>query len=97
MDSPTNDHAYTGDLGDLGTYTADKPKPRQLPPDLPTSLDDRREVHLAAETEMYDAWQGERAQLEDTWSSSLILADRTISVPRKSNARPTAQLQPLAR
>ncbi|KAF2799441.1 hypothetical protein K505DRAFT_321149 [Melanomma pulvis-pyrius CBS 109.77] len=54
MDSPTTEHAYTGD------YIGDPPKPRQLPPDLPTSLDDRREVHaMAAETEMYDAWQGQ--------------------------------------
>jgi len=69
MDSSTNDHAYTGDPGDLGSYTADKPRPRQLPLDLPTSLDDRREVHImAAETEMYDAWQGERTQLQVTWS-----------------------------
>jgi hypothetical protein len=50
MDSPTDEHAYTGD----------PPKPRQLPADLPTSLDDRRAVHaLEEETEMYDAWQGE--------------------------------------
>lgn len=97
MDSPTNDHAYTGDLGDLGSYTADKPRPRQLPLDLPTSLDDRREVHMAAETEMYDAWQGEQAHWRHTWAASLILAIRTITVPRKSNAGPTAQLQPLAR
>ena len=32
---------------------------RQLPRDLPKSLDDRRPVHsYAGETEMYDAWQG---------------------------------------
>lgn len=35
------------------------PKPRQLPDDLPTSLDDRRSVPAyQPETEMYDAWQG---------------------------------------
>ncbi|ODH13940.1 hypothetical protein ACO22_06775 [Paracoccidioides brasiliensis] len=35
-------------------------KPRQLPDDLPTSLDDRRSVlTFPAETEMYDAWQGQ--------------------------------------
>ena len=33
--------------------------PRQLPRDLPTSLDDRRPVRsYVGETEMYDAWQG---------------------------------------
>lgn len=50
MDSPVHEHAYTGD----------PPRPRQLPADLPTSLDDRRAVPmLGEETEMYDAWQGE--------------------------------------
>jgi hypothetical protein len=36
-------------------------KPRVLPSDLPTSLDDRRHVQteFVAETEMYDGWQGE--------------------------------------
>ncbi|KAM0191365.1 hypothetical protein ACHAPA_002126 [Fusarium lateritium] len=37
-------------------------KPRPLPADLPTSLDDRRHVpneHLITETEMYDGWQGQ--------------------------------------
>ena len=34
-------------------------RPRQLPKDLPKSLDDRRPVRsYAGETEMYDAWQG---------------------------------------
>ncbi|KAF2876569.1 hypothetical protein BDV95DRAFT_229852 [Massariosphaeria phaeospora] len=43
-----------------GALTGDAPKPRQLPADLPTSLDDRRAVHtMAEETELYDAWQGQ--------------------------------------
>ncbi|EED19049.1 DIL and Ankyrin domain protein [Talaromyces stipitatus ATCC 10500] len=34
--------------------------PRTLPPDLPTSLDDRRQApEYAGETEMYDGWQGQ--------------------------------------
>jgi hypothetical protein len=35
-------------------------KPRELPDDLPRSLNDRRSVptHFPVETEMYDAWQG---------------------------------------
>ena len=37
---------------------------RQLPGDLPKSLDDRRPVHsYAGETEMYDAWQGMQRDL----------------------------------
>lgn len=35
-------------------------KPRTLPPDLPTSLDDRRSFpSYNSETEIYDGWQGE--------------------------------------
>ena len=38
---------------------APEPARRTLPPDLPTSLDDRRQpVELIPETEMYDGWQG---------------------------------------
>ena len=34
-------------------------RPRELPSDLPTSLNDRRPVwSYAGETEMYDGWQG---------------------------------------
>ena len=56
------------DIGDLHRESADgedigiedeAPRPRQLPRDLPKSLDDRRPVrNYAGETEMYDAWQG---------------------------------------
>lgn len=43
-----------GDIGENG-----EKKPRELPDDLPTSLDDRRSVPtFSSETEMYDAWQG---------------------------------------
>ncbi|OKL63165.1 hypothetical protein UA08_01167 [Talaromyces atroroseus] len=39
-------------------------KPRILPPDLPTSLDDRRRApEYAGETEMYDGWQGQSQYL----------------------------------
>ena len=34
-------------------------RPRELPPDLPKSLDDRRAPRsYGGETEMYDGWQG---------------------------------------
>ncbi|KAF2195294.1 ankyrin [Zopfia rhizophila CBS 207.26] len=50
MESPLDDHAYTGD----------PPKTRQLPSDLPTSLDDRRHIaNPMIEEEMYDGWQGQ--------------------------------------
>lgn len=43
-----------GDLGDLGPS-----RTRQLPADLPTSLNDRRlAAPVFTETEVYDGWQG---------------------------------------
>ena len=41
-------------------------RPRELPADLPRSLDDRQNFHgyTAQETEYYDAWQGIHEQLE---------------------------------
>jgi hypothetical protein len=49
----------TMDLGDSNSADGDK-HPRELPSDLPTSLDDRRHVRhdFVPETEMYDGWQG---------------------------------------
>lgn len=49
------------DLGDPhgGDFDIGTNRPRVLPPDLPTSLDDRRRTPLLnTETEIYDAWQG---------------------------------------
>ncbi|KAK2597957.1 hypothetical protein QQS21_005873 [Conoideocrella luteorostrata] len=46
-----------GDLSNDGEF-----KPRTIPADLPTSLDDRRHApteDYVAETEMYDGWQGQ--------------------------------------
>ena len=42
-------------------FQDDPPAVRQLPSDLPTSLNDRRPVsaYMPEETEIYDAWQGE--------------------------------------
>ncbi|ROT39373.1 hypothetical protein SODALDRAFT_323766 [Sodiomyces alkalinus F11] len=48
---------------DLGNSNGDngQQKPRQLPADLPKSLDDRRSrpADFVPETEMYDGWQGQ--------------------------------------
>ncbi|KAI9784393.1 MAG: hypothetical protein M1816_000864 [Peltula sp. TS41687] len=57
-------HDEDGDLGGTTTTpkasSSDDGEGRQLPPDLPRTLDDRRRPpHFGAETEMYDAWQGE--------------------------------------
>lgn len=48
-----------GDIGGFGEE--ERQRPQALPDDLPKSLDDRRSVptHYTAETEMYDAWQGQ--------------------------------------
>jgi hypothetical protein len=53
-----------GGFGALGGGFGDgdqPPKKRVLPPDLPTSLDDRRRPAelLVPETELYDGWQGQ--------------------------------------
>ena len=52
------------DIGDSYTEESngseqESVRPRELPHDLPKSLNDRRPVQsYAGETEMYDAWQG---------------------------------------
>ncbi|TKA42292.1 hypothetical protein B0A49_12841, partial [Cryomyces minteri] len=51
------DH-HSGD--DNGFGDEPPPRPRRLPDDLPTSLDDRRSFpSYSGETEIYDAWQGQ--------------------------------------
>ena len=35
-----------------------QPKPRALPSDLPTSLDDRRQDSYRPDVEIYDDWSG---------------------------------------
>ena len=51
--SDSEGEAYAGFTGGA------KKKPRDLPADLPKSLDDRkRPTGLVPETEMYDGWQG---------------------------------------
>ncbi|MCJ1310678.1 hypothetical protein MMC25_004344 [Agyrium rufum] len=50
---------------DDGGFSEDElPRKRELPSDLPTSLNDRRPVRsYAGETEMYDGWQGQTQYL----------------------------------
>jgi hypothetical protein len=48
-------------IGEISGFEEEERKlPRELPDDLPRSLNDRRSVsvHYAPEMEMYDAWQG---------------------------------------
>ncbi|KAL7798153.1 hypothetical protein V8C37DRAFT_407815 [Trichoderma ceciliae] len=52
----------TMDPGDSGSDNGGDNKPRAIPADLPTSLDDRRHASgefTMPETEMYDGWQGQ--------------------------------------
>lgn len=68
------------DFGDSGGAAGDlagggdgrMKKPRQLPDDLPKSLDDRKIVssELIPETEMYDGWQG--LSLGDTSTNRVV-------------------------
>lgn len=45
--------------GEDGFEEEEAARPRELPADLPKSLDDRQPVrHYGGETEYYDAWQG---------------------------------------
>ncbi|KAL8783535.1 MAG: hypothetical protein Q9213_004581 [Squamulea squamosa] len=49
-----------GGSGDDPNGSYEDERPRQLPADLPKSLDDRHPVtSIGGETEMYDAWQGQ--------------------------------------
>jgi hypothetical protein len=63
MDLGGSDDAFDGGFDDGPGGLP--PKKRELPADLPRSLDDRRHVPtelLVRETEMYDGWQGEPPQ-----------------------------------
>jgi hypothetical protein len=52
-------------------------RPRQLPDDLPKSLNDRRTVpSFTGETEMYDAWQGK----ESTITGKVLTRLRTNTI-----------------
>ena len=84
-------------------YEGAPTRPRQLPPDLPKSLDDRQPVRsFGGETEMYDAWQG-RVRISGCFKESRVrLRDRLlswigrfVSVPDRPNSSSAARLQPL--
>jgi hypothetical protein len=56
MEDHPQDHAHDDDQQGF----EEQPKPRELPADLPRSLDDRKpfSAYGNVETEYYDAWQG---------------------------------------
>src|SRR5688572_20967482 len=87
------------DIGDLSSDHGES-KPRELPSDLPKSLNDRRHVpvDLVPETEMYDGWQG---VLTPRKPHTVLTANarrcRRISVPHLTSSSQASQLrQPLA-
>ncbi|KAH0179195.1 hypothetical protein KCU86_g14707, partial [Aureobasidium melanogenum] len=55
-----DDHSPDHEHGDDHSFD-EQPKPRELPADLPRSLDDRKafSAYGNVETEYYDAWQGQ--------------------------------------
>jgi hypothetical protein len=92
MESSPTEHAFPGD----------PPQPRQLPPDLPTSLDDRREPRNREEMEVYDAWQGEWTLQLPILGPRIVEAGadmlhRAITVSYHAGTRTTPQLQPVPR
>ncbi|CZT04244.1 hypothetical protein WAI453_009675 [Rhynchosporium graminicola] len=61
MDIGDHGGDLSGGFGDDDQQQQQPKRPRALPDDLPKSLDDRKNIssHYTAETEMYDAWQGQ--------------------------------------
>ena len=68
-------------------------RPRALPADLPTSLDDRRNFKsYNEEAEYYDAWQGEAAKLLESVLVVLTVF-RPVANIQRTHHRKTAQFQ----
>ena len=65
MDFPEPHDGSPGGFDSGWDEPREQPKKKELPADLPRSLDDRRHVpaELVPETEMYDGWQGMRIHL----------------------------------
>ncbi|KAB2575559.1 Dil and ankyrin domain containing protein [Lasiodiplodia theobromae] len=64
----------------------DAAPPRQLPDDLPRSLDDRRSTpQLASETEIYDAWQGQSQFISTPLPSKPLNFDLSLDGPTDPN------------
>lgn len=71
-------------VSDEETETAPA-QPRELPADLPRSLDDRRTAPTyGEETEYYDAWQG-RGFVYMYTTSNLLTPCRSVAVHHGSN------------
>ncbi|KKA31196.1 hypothetical protein TD95_000793 [Thielaviopsis punctulata] len=72
---------------DLGTFGGGD-KPKDLPADLPRSLNDRRSAaveHLVTETEMYDGWQGQSQFLTSPISKPMDFGNLSLNDPVTDN------------
>lgn len=71
-------------------------KPRELPADLPRSLDDRQNFSsFEPETEYYDAWQGRKAICIPCHTVRLTRT-RAVAIPHSTNICKDAELQSVA-
>lgn len=72
-------------------------KPRELPADLPRSLDDRKSFpSYNQETEYYDAWQGEPpSNALSSVSYMTLIPSRSVTIHLRAHPRETDQFQPL--
>ena len=70
--------------------------PRDLPADLPRSLNDRRRdvaFDYGGETEYYDGWQGTEAVMPAVCHIRLALTHRSIAISLCAASWPEQQLQ----
>jgi hypothetical protein len=79
--------------GDENGYDDGYTRPRQLPDDLPRSLDDRKSFPgYRSETEVYDAWQGEQHFFR-IYLTALTERYRSITISDDTGSGATAQFQ----
>ncbi|KAI4109618.1 MAG: hypothetical protein LQ339_001731 [Xanthoria mediterranea] len=88
MESPTG---WRHNPHPNGSY--DGEKPRQLPADLPKSLDDRQPVaNFGGETEMYDAWQGQSQFLTSPMPAQPLAFNLSLDDP-SYDEEPTPRIE----
>ncbi|ETN38153.1 uncharacterized protein HMPREF1541_07777 [Cyphellophora europaea CBS 101466] len=80
---------------DATSPTSPKSPTRQLPADLPTSLDDRRGYKdpFAAETEYYDGWQGSSQFISAPTPARALTFDLKLDTPAYDEAETFARIQ----
>ncbi|KAL8698498.1 MAG: hypothetical protein Q9224_001824 [Gallowayella concinna] len=72
----------SGGFDESSNGVLEEERPRQLPADLPKSLDDRQPVRsFGAETEMYDAWQGQSQFLTSPMPAQSLAFNLSLDDP----------------